>query len=278
MIVLGGLVNPYGTDAMTYGLLSYGDQIIHDLVAEMRPITAEFDLGKIFFVLAALSFWLVGKKRIPLTYALLMAGTGYMTLNAWRNFSLFMYLGNLGVVYTVRDFHWQLPDTREGAKQARRLGAVLLVSLLAVAAVTHYRNNDGGEQDYYGKEALKYVLARERPEDVRMFNGYNGVGCYMEFNGIKCYMDTRAEVFLAVNNHREDVLYEYYNLHYGFLDYRDFFAKYKFNYAYITEIDTSLYYIMLRDTEMFELLYEHSFILNGKPIKCRLYHVKGADE
>ena len=263
-VLAGGFVNPYGTDAMVYGFLSYADPVVHHLVSEMLPWTKDSNCGMIFFLLAAAVFFVLGRKRLPLSYFLFAVGTGYMTLSSERNFPLFLLFGTLPIVYAARNL--KIADE----KRATKVGAVLFVFFVLLSFFDARRAMD--KTGWNGEEAVELLQKTENRENIRMFIGYNGVANYMEFCGIRCYLDTRAEIFLKENNHREDILDEYYDLHTGYTNCRKFFAAHDFTHAYVSETDPIVYREMAEDPA-FELLWEKSF-KNGKlVIGNRLYKV-----
>ena len=48
-------------------------------------------------------------------------------------------------------------------------------------------------------------------------------------------MDGRVEVFVKANNHKEDIILEYYNMSFEILDVEKFLDKYKFTHLVVNK-------------------------------------------
>ena len=59
------------------------------------------------------------------------------------------------------------------------------------------------------KPGIDYLEKNYDLRSVVLYTNYNN-GSYAEYRGLKPYIDTRAEVFLKSNNHKEDIMMEYY--------------------------------------------------------------------
>ena len=67
---------------------------------------------------------------------------------------------------------------------------------------------------------------------ARVFVSFNDGG-YVEFRGYKSYIDSRAEVFLKKNNHKEDIYKEYYEFETGLMGKDEFLKKYNFDFILV---------------------------------------------
>ena len=92
IMLLVGLINPYGIDAVTYIWGSYGIESINKVVGEMKPMSFNtyglIGYTTIFGVFFVYVFY--KKAKIKLRYFLLLCGTLYLTLSHVRNFPLFI--------------------------------------------------------------------------------------------------------------------------------------------------------------------------------------------
>ena len=82
LMLVGGLINPYGIDAITYVFKSYGIDVINQYIVEMQSITINMSIGKImlislFLIIFVSSFY----KKLELRYLLLLGGTTYLALS-----------------------------------------------------------------------------------------------------------------------------------------------------------------------------------------------------
>lgn len=83
------------------------------------------------------------------------------------------------------------------------------------------------------------------PSSVRLYCGYDDGG-YAEYLGIRPYIDGRAEVFLPQVNHQKDIFKEWHDVKTGRIYYKDFLARYDFNYLLVREND-ALYHALPYD-------------------------------
>lgn len=102
-IFLCGLINPYGAEAMTYVLRSYGIEAINDNVSEMFSPTAHNLRGKCFYFTAALLIASFARFKVPWRYIFLSGGITFMALMHMRNLVLFYFLATFPLVYAWRE-------------------------------------------------------------------------------------------------------------------------------------------------------------------------------
>jgi len=103
-VFLCGLINPYGLDAMTYVLHSYGIDSINSGVVEMQTPTAHNMHGKIFYLSAALIIFALTKFKVPLRYIFLSGGIMFMAVMHGRNLILYYLLATFPLAYAWRNF------------------------------------------------------------------------------------------------------------------------------------------------------------------------------
>ena len=267
--------NPYGSEALLYGINSYGYAAINRLVGEMHPLTVNTPL---FIIPAAFLLFLLpayGRKSVPLQYVLLTLGTAYMAMAAIRSELLFLVFGTLGAAYVLREKKFA---ASVGGNIRRRLTVALTVFIVAVLVLTvGKKDNYRYEEYYYGeiyKPAADYLASLpEGTENIRLMSEYNS-GSYFEFRGIKCYIDSRAEVFLKVNNHRKNIFHEYSALYWGDLPYRKFLWRYDFTHVFVADNNPIFYQAMATDPD-WELVFEFDYGRNkNNPKIGRIYRAK----
>lgn len=103
-IVLCGLINPYGVDAMTYVFRSYGIDKINVSIAEMLTPSAHGFSGKCFYVAETFLIFSLARFKVPLRYIFLSGGITFMAIMHGRNIILFYLLATFPLAYMWRDF------------------------------------------------------------------------------------------------------------------------------------------------------------------------------
>ena len=99
-----GLINPYGVDAMTYVLRSYGIDLINTHIPEMFTPTAHDFFGKGFYLMEAVLIISLTKFKVPWRYIFLSGGLTYLAIMHERNVILFYFLATFPIAYAWRDF------------------------------------------------------------------------------------------------------------------------------------------------------------------------------
>jgi hypothetical protein len=229
--LLVGFLNPYGIKSMTYLFRSYGHQSISKNVLEMQ--SPNFQTGSGLFVFAVLILVVIilivtKAPKLKLRYGLLILGTGFMALTSLRNLSLFAVCGMPMLAYALRELS---PKTGMVRKISMKVQVGILIAYLGIVLLCFAINiSESSENQEQGlpKEAVSYIKKEYKDEELRLFTDYNWGG-YAEFMGLKPFIDARAEVFLKVNNGKEDILNDLLAVDAGSLYYADFIKKYKLN-------------------------------------------------
>lgn len=102
IVLAAAFVNPYGYEAVVYGLSSYGIETIKNNVMELQPLTSRLEMGKIFLPVFLAMIWLCAKHKTKLHYVLFCLGFMYMSLDAVRNLIFFILFGILPLAYYYR--------------------------------------------------------------------------------------------------------------------------------------------------------------------------------
>lgn len=129
-IFLSGLINPYGLDAITYVLRSYGVDLINLHIAEMFTPSAHNFEGKIFYFCAATVIFTLGKFKIPWRYIFLSGGLIFMAVMHSRNILLFYLAGTLPIVYAWRNLSPEKFFTPNNDGQFKNRGPMTLAFFL----------------------------------------------------------------------------------------------------------------------------------------------------
>lgn len=271
IMLLTGLINPYGIDGLTYIFRSFGNSYINELVNEMFPLVITDLVGKvclfiIFIIVCIYIFY--RKSKIKPRYFYILVGTIYLTFTAYKGLAYLLIGGILPLADYLKISFKKDDETVKSYK------CIFNSSVLAVIFLLIIVGTDSFVFTYRYKDGIDYLLERGKASDITLYTRYNDGG-YPEWSGIKCYIDPRAEVFLKKNNKREDVIEEYYLLQNGELNIEEFLEKYKFSHLLITENDYM--YDKINNIDNYELIYQNKSIsefsiTNGdEKIKYRIY-------
>ncbi len=252
-MVLFGLINPYGLDAMLYLKNSYGIGAINRWVLEMQPLTASHLLGVFILLLlfVVISVHLYRKpSHFVLRYALLALGTGYLCLSSIRGLFFFLLCALFPLSLPLSSIELK-PNERLSDVRTRTLRKVLVFSIVALVFLVLLRSLGSDEASYRRdqdlREMMQLLQEDQKDHEVVLYTGYAD-GNMALYYGIPHYIDARAEVFLYKNNGVEDVFMEYIDLQQGKLHYQEILEKYQFTHILVPENDL-LYTYLPRDAK-----------------------------
>ena len=106
-ITLCGLLNPYGSEAMTYVFRSYGITSINENIREMATPTAHGFQGKCFFLTETFLIFSLARGKVPWRYIFLSGGITFMTIMHGRNLPLFYFLATFPLAYVWKNFSFE---------------------------------------------------------------------------------------------------------------------------------------------------------------------------
>lgn len=249
IMILAGIINPYGIDGMTYLFRSYGYQEINIYVNEMKPMNINDLAGKIFFsgvFCVIMTYFIYKKGDTRLRYVLLTIGTIIMTFSSGRSFSIFCICGIAPLAYFLRGVKVTESKMRkEGNGKTVLIRGILIFIISILAVFTLYGNYHNALKEMQVASlsgAVNYVLNNNNIDNIVLYAGYNDGG-YAEFRGLKPYIDPRAEVFVKKNNKKEDIMKEYILLQSGSTYYRKFLDKYNFTHLIVSKGDILFSYL-----------------------------------
>lgn len=111
--------------------------------------------------------------------------------------------------------------------------------------------------------AMDIIDATNEDKVGDVYSGFDWGG-YVEYRGYRAYIDPRAEVFLKVNNGKEDLLKEWKDYFDGNISQEEFLAKYGFEYL-----------LVWREDPMYELnSAEYKMIFNEDDSGVRVFQRK----
>lgn len=240
VMFLVGFINPYGIKAMTYLLTSYGNHYINILVNEMRYPRINTPLGctiylSIFLIL--LCHLLSKKPNIKIRYFLLFLGTTFLALTSIKGFSFFLIASIFPLGETLKEkfrvYQEEYHYSKEFKMKYIMIVGVIIFLLVGVCLFL--------KKDFYQTEisdTIKFLETNEKEskQQVRIYTNYDD-GAFAEYQGWQVYLDPRAEIFLKENNHKKDIIKEYYELQTGKQEIEKFLTTYQFDYLIINKED-----------------------------------------
>jgi len=148
---------------------------------------------------------------------------------------------------------------------------ILSLSIVAfvVCVIFFTTMNHGKQVDGDFTAAMKFLLKSERPENISLYadQGYGGLAGMF---GVKYYIDSRSEVFIPENNGRKNILSEYLDFKIGKLNYKNFFARYKFTHIFITNA-TPFIFDELSADKNFRVIYESERVEDYNVVRCKIF-------
>jgi hypothetical protein len=249
IMILAGIINPYGIDGMSYLFRSYGYKEISFYVSEMKPPDINSSLGMIiFFVIFSviLVYCIFKKGDTKIRYVLLTIGTIIMTISSIRSFPIFCIYGIAPLAYYFRNVkvtEGKLWESGSAVSILVRRVLILCICVLIVSTIYgKYQGARKESQEALLPRAVDYILNNADIDNIVLYTGYDS-GPYAEFMGLKPYIDTRAEVFVKKNNKKEDIMKEYVLLQSGNTYYRNVLDKYNFTHLIVSNTDILYNYL-----------------------------------
>lgn len=255
--LLVGFLNPYGLRMMTFIFTSYGVSEAHDFILELHP----FSLGNNYCILlyttivATMMLCIFGKKQnVRMRWLLLIFGFLALGINTIKGMSylILVLLFPLAAVY--KDVSIEKWSSRKArwmfASWSGILAAVLIV---IIPMVIIPKQIDGPSKETISAiNELDANIGEANKKSLKIYTCFDQGG-FLEYRGYKPYIDPRMEVFLKVNNGKEDIFKEYYDFTEKKIKTEDFLKKYDFDYLIVEEYEDYLYDY---DGSDYELMYE----------------------
>lgn len=278
IMLIVGLINPYGIEAIKYLFGSYGIDEINNYIAEMHPITISSHLLVFIIIFIALGSYYYNKNNNKIRYFLLFLGTLYLGLSHHKGLLFFYISVILSYGYNFKNLFEENSVQKTWYKE-KSMNIFLLIMLLIFLFQYSYKlcNSNIKEKNQPAlNEIANYLdnnIDKNIKKNIKLYTSYDEGG-YFEYRGYKCYLDPRAEVFLKANNKKEDIFIEFFYLQSKNSNYEEFLNKYNFDYLVVNEYDILYNNI---DTEDYEIVYEKgiNYDFNSKKeIKYRIYKKK----
>lgn len=260
LMFLAGFGNPYGWDAITYLVKSFGHSEMHELIIELKPpnintLTGMMIYAAIFVVFFTYCVYRQGKTT--LRYILLTAGTTFLVLSSFRNISFFVVSSFFPLAHYLQDLTFPTRPEQPSKRVLllRKVLIGLIVLMLFFIFWQEYNPNGTSEAYQDLNHAVDYILDNEDPESIVLYTGFNDGGL-AEFRGLSAYIDPRAEVFVKKVNRKDDIMLEYRYLQEGSVYYKSVLDKYEFTHLLVGKADILSTYLPFDDD--YQMVYANS--------------------
>ncbi len=262
VMFLVGFINPYGIKNISYVFTSYGDFYINNMVIEMfSPFRMlginNFAFYYVYLILFfTIAIYIVNKKgELFLPHMLLFIGVSYLAITSLRNAALL-------IIGTIPFLAWYLknlfPKTKEKKAVLNSKSKIQYISIIIFLLIYNIVvvSVKGVSFTNPLEKGIDYLLKYNDVEDIILYTSYND-GSYAEYRGLKPYMDTRAEIFLKANNHKADIMKEYFLVQKKEISCQEFLDKYHFTHLIINQND-SLYDELLKNSN-YKVIYKGKY-------------------
>lgn len=101
-VIVAGIFNPYGLEAMTYAFQSYGYASINSIVTEMHPLAIGTNTYASIILPIVIGLIIIyARNPLPLHWVLLFAGTAFMAFLAIRSIFLLLIAGTFPLAHIL---------------------------------------------------------------------------------------------------------------------------------------------------------------------------------
>ena len=248
LMILSGLLNPYGLKMITFIFASYGDGRFQGMVRELShfsPFRSTFSAFLYLAMVIVMILYAFGnKKNVRARYLLMFFGFLALGLNTVKGLSqpILVMFFPLALLYKDTSLGKPLDMAKIGRDALVFWGGVVSVAIFVSACpvVVSRIENRPDEVSEKVMDVIDENVGEQNKKDLKIYAGYNDGG-YVEYRGYKPYLDPRGEVFLKKNNGKEDILHEWMDFKERKISVADFLDKYKFDYIWSVKDSDQFY-------------------------------------
>lgn len=231
--ILAGFCSHKGLGAHTY-MFKTMIGVPDNLIMEMNKVHILQNAYLTIMMCIALGILMFTKTKVRATDGFFIIGFLFIALQAERGLFYFYLISSICIVrilndfLSIYDFKFDFMNTKIG-----KLVSVMFFTILILISVeglttkfcSHYISNN-----CYPIDATNYILETLDTTNMKLYNSFN-VGSYLEFNKIPTFIDSRAELYTPEFNEGCNILNDFYDLIYGWVDYKNIFEKYGITHA-----------------------------------------------
>lgn len=248
IMLLTGLINPYGIKNILYVFTSYGKKILNETIIELVPLSFSSSYDKIIIFIIFLVYFLYFKsKNIPIRHYLLLFGTTYLAFDCSRSIALFIIGALFPLSYLYKDKILNIDIEKYIPISIKCFIIVIFLIITSLLLIF-------STKDFYpiSKEPIDYLAENFNTKTMKLYINFND-GSYAVYKEIKVNIDPRAEVYLKKNNHKSDIYKEYGDLKSNNINYKEYLDKYKFTHLLVKK-DDPLYEKLKKDSYNYILI------------------------
>lgn len=249
-----GAINPYGIEAINYLFKSinpYASKYINEMILFSSTNKYGISIISILFIYV-LYLCYVKKRDIKLRYLFLVMGSFIIAFTASKCVAFFYLCAVYPLAYLFKDWFNDKNNIKFIDRSILFKCIYILIIIISFILCFNYRNRFIFKTTYKNENVFSELKEKIGTDNVTLYTNY-AYGSYAEYIGFKCFIDTRAELYYATLNGKDDIFDDNYLLQRGGLSIDEFLDKYKMTHLLVFDEDTMYLY---KDIDNYHLLFE----------------------
>ena len=278
LITVSGILNPYGTESMAYGIRSYGIDILRQYSPEMiSPFYNAPVWAVIIIAFMSLNFFITVRFHIPLSYLFLSLGVVIMALLSFRSLLLFLMFFMVPSVY----FSTELKPIRLSKKWGPVIFMILValpIYLLEIVRPWHFYS-PVQQTLINGANAIDEDTETYGQGQAKIF-GPGFLLNYFMLRGHQAYIFSSDEVFTEKLNGKHNIIREFLDIDSGRIPVSFLESQYGIRYYVVNE--DMRFYDLLKHSNAFTLIYDSAkdgdFLVQSEKMNICIYRGPTVDK
>ena len=278
LIAISGILNPYGTEAMVYGIQSYGLDILRQYSSEMiSPFYNAPVWAVIIIVFMGLDLGLTLRFHIPVAYSFLSVGVGVMALLSFRSLLLFLMFFMVPPVYISYGLK-PIRLSRKWGPVIFMILAALPIYLFEIVRPWHFYS-PVPHTLFNGANAIKKDAEIYGQGQTKIF-GPGFLLNYFMLQGYQVYVFSSDEVFTENLNGKHNIIREFLDIDSGRIPVS--FPESQYGIQYYVVNEDMRFYDLLKHSNAFTLIYDSAkdrdFLVQSEKMNICIYRGPAADK
>lgn len=230
-MVAVAFINPYTYKNVFYLFNSMNKY--SNAISEMQHTSLDSSTGILTFsiILGVIFILFQTKHEFSIITVCYFLGGILLILYAVRCFPYFACFSMMVVAEALKNINL------EAYIEKLKIYKIVLCEILVLFACITFISIRIPENFFEMHKAVDFLAENYSVNDKKTYTSFND-GAYAEFKGIKPYIDPRMEVFLKVQNGKDDIWYEYIEIQEEHANITKFIDKYQFDYMILDSDDT----------------------------------------